>query len=69
MLPEAVGAGLLDHAGKVSAESARAKTEMEDARYRRLADALPRAVDEHFEQAVKELEKVRKLKKGKQPKR
>ena len=49
------GRETLDHAGKVSAESARAKAELEYARYRSLLDAQPRAVDAHFEQAAKQL--------------
>jgi len=40
------GRELLDHAGKISAESAKAKAEMEYARYRALLDAQPRPVEE-----------------------
>jgi hypothetical protein len=46
---------LLDHAGKFSAEQARAKAELEYDRYRKLADTQPRPVDAAFEQAVKQL--------------
>jgi len=60
---------LLRHAGKISAEAAREKAEREYERYRVLTDSPPRAVDEHFEAAVKQLEKVRKTKKIKPPKR
>lgn len=49
------GRQLLDHAGKVSAEAARAKAELEYARYRALVDAQPRPVDVAFEQAAKQL--------------
>ncbi len=48
---------LLEHAGKISAEQARAKAELEYDRYRKLADAQPRPVDAAFEQAVKQLPK------------
>lgn len=49
------GRELLDHAGKISAENARAKAEAEYDRYRALMDAQPRAVDAAFEQAAKQL--------------
>jgi hypothetical protein len=49
------GRDLLDHAGKVSAEAAKAKAETEYERYRLLVDAQPRRVDAHFEKVVKEL--------------
>ena len=55
---KASGRELLDHAGKVSAEAAKAKAEGEYERYRVLADAQPRAVDADFEKAVKELKKL-----------
>ena len=48
---------LLDHAGKISAEQAKTKAEIEYARYRALLDASPRAVDTDFEKATKELKK------------
>jgi hypothetical protein len=51
---------LLSHAGKVSAEAAKTKAELEYARYRRTQDALPRAVDAHFEQAAKQLQDTAK---------
>ena len=64
---KASGRKLLDHAGKVSAEQARAKAELEYERYRKLADSQPRPVDAAFEQAVKQLPKPAKprTKKGK----
>lgn len=65
------GRELLDHAGKISAEIAKAKAENEYARYRSLQDAQPRAVDAHFEQAAKQLQdaaqKLPKRKKAAKP--
>lgn len=52
------GRELLDHAGKISAESAKAKAEKEYARYRKLLDAQPQRVDAEFEKAAKELKKL-----------
>ena len=49
------GRELLDHAGKISADSAKAKAELEYARYRVLLDSEPRAVDADFERAAKQL--------------
>jgi hypothetical protein len=49
------GRELLDHAGKISAETARAKAEREYDRYRSLTDAKPRPVDADFEQAAKQI--------------
>ena len=51
---------LLDHSGKISAEAAKAKAEMEYDRYRVLVDSQPRPVDADFEQAVKQLQKLPK---------
>ena len=59
---------LLDHAGKISAEQARMKAELEYDRYRVLLDAQPRAVDLDFDKAVKELKKLPKPKNRKPPK-
>lgn len=52
------GRELLDHAGKISAESAKAKAEQEYDRYRALIDAQPRRVDADFEQAAKQIQKM-----------
>ncbi|MBI5672309.1 MAG: virulence RhuM family protein [Nitrospirae bacterium] len=52
------GRELLDHAGAISAESAKAKAEQEYDRYRALMDAQPRPVDADFEQAAKQIQKV-----------
>lgn len=46
---------LLDHAGKITAEQAQIKAELEYDRYRKLLDAQPRAVDLDFDKAVKKL--------------
>ena len=46
---------LLNHAGKISADSAKAKAELEYDRYRALVDSQPRAVDKDFERAAKRL--------------
>ena len=62
------GRKLLDHAGGISAESARAKAELEYARYRALLDAEPQRVDAEFERAAKELKKLPRPKKPKPPK-
>ena len=62
------GRKLLDHAGKISAESAKAKAELEYARYRVLLDAQPQRIDAEFEQAAKELKKLPRPKKPKPPK-
>lgn len=56
---KATGRQLLDHAGKISAETARAKAEQEYARYRELEDAKPRAIDAEFERVTKQLQAPR----------
>ncbi len=56
------GRELLNHAGKISAETARAKAEREYDRYHALADAQPRLVDADFEQAAKQFQKLTKPK-------
>lgn len=61
------GRDLLDHAGKISAEAARAKAEQEYERYRRLLDAQPRAVDIDFQKTVSELKKLPMPRKPKPP--
>jgi hypothetical protein len=62
------GRKLLDHAGKISAETARAKAEQEYDRYQALTDAQPRPVDADFEKAAKQLQKFPRPKKPKAPK-
>jgi hypothetical protein len=59
------GRKLLDHAGTISAEAARAKAELEFARYRALLDLQPRAVDAEFEKAAKALKNLSKPRKPK----
>ena len=48
---------LLDHSGRISAEQARMKAELEYDRYRKLTDEQPRPVDADFDMAVKQLQK------------
>ena len=62
------GRKLLDHTGKISAGSAKAKAELEYARYRTQLDAQPQRIDAEFEQAAKELKKLPRPKKPKPPK-
>lgn len=59
------GRELLDHAGRVSADTARAKAEGEYDRYRALIDAQPRPVDTDFERTAKDLQKLPRPKKPK----
>jgi hypothetical protein len=58
---------LLDHAGKISAEQAKTKAELEYERYRVLVDSQPRLIDADFEKAAKELKKLPRPKKNKPP--
>jgi len=60
---------LLDHAGKISAEQAKMKAELEYERYRAILDSQPRAVDLDFEKTALELKKLPKPKKPKPPKK
>ncbi|OGU14927.1 MAG: hydroxyacid dehydrogenase [Geobacteraceae bacterium GWC2_53_11] len=52
---------LLDHAGTISAEAAKAKAGLEYERYRTMIDSQPRPVDRDFEKVVKQLKKVPKV--------
>jgi len=61
------GRELLDHAGTISAESARAKAEFEYVRYRRLLDAQPQRVDAEFEKAAKAVKKLSRPRTSKPP--
>ena len=54
---KSTGRQLLDHAGKISAETAKIKAEAEYENYRQQQDALPRAVDADFERVTKLLKK------------
>ncbi len=58
---------LLDHSGKISAEQAKTKAELEYVRYRMLLDASPRPVDADFEKAAKELKNRPSPRKPKTP--
>jgi hypothetical protein len=49
------GRKLLDHAGQISAESARAKAEREYDQYRVLSDTQPRMIDADFERVTKKV--------------
>ncbi len=51
------GRKLLDHAGKISMETAKAKADLEYTRYRAQQDALPSAVDADFERVATALKK------------
>jgi hypothetical protein len=58
------GRELLDHTGQISAANAKAKAELEYARYRQQQDALPRAVDADFERVAKELKALPPVKRN-----
>lgn len=58
------GRELLDHAGTISAETAKGKAEREYARYRSIEDKKPKAIDVEFEKVTKQLQKPRRGKKG-----
>ena len=53
----ASGRNLLDHAGKISTEMARARAEFEYNKYHQFLDTQPKKVDWEFEKAVKQLPK------------
>ena len=57
---------ILTHAGKVSHEAALARAEAEFEKIRRIEDAKPSPVEQHFIEAI---EQVRQLEKGKRAKR
>lgn len=59
------GRKLLDHAGKISAEVAKAKAELEYNKYRAYLDRQPRKVDADFEQVAKQLPKMKRAPKSK----
>jgi len=59
------GRELLRHTGQISAADAKAKAELEYARYRQQQDALPRAVDADFERVAKELKALPPVKRVK----
>ncbi len=57
---------LLDHAGRISHDTAKEKAEAEYEQFRLQQDALPRPVDKHFEQSLDELKRIEKEKKDQQ---
>jgi hypothetical protein len=59
------GRQLLDHAGQISAASAKVKAELEYANYRKQQDLLPHAVDADFERVAKQLKAIPKAKPAK----
>ena len=62
------GRELLHHAGKISAESAKEKAELEYEHYRALIDTQPHRVDAEFEKAAKDLKKLPRPNRTKLPK-
>jgi hypothetical protein len=62
------GRDLLDHAGIISADSAKAKAELEYVRYRALVDAQPHRVDVDFDAAAHKLTKLPRPGKPRPPK-
>ena len=59
------GRELLNHAGTISADDARAKAEVEYERYRKLLDTQPRKVDDDFDRAAAQIKQLPKPKKPK----
>jgi hypothetical protein len=57
---------ILTHAGKVSHEAALARAEAEFEKFRRIEDAKPSPVEQHFIEAI---EQVKQLEKGKRAKK
>jgi hypothetical protein len=64
---KASGRKLLDHAGKISAEAAKAKAEAEYEKFRVLETAKPSPVEIEFEAAVKKLKPLKPAKGKKKP--
>ena len=62
------GRELLDHAGKISSDSAKTKAELEYTRYRALLAAQPQPVDADFEAAAQALKKLPRPRPPKAPK-
>jgi hypothetical protein len=57
------GRDLLNHAGTISAEDAKAKAELEYARYRAVLDSQPHQVDDDLERTAKVIKKLPKPRK------
>jgi hypothetical protein len=55
---------ILTHAGRISHEAALTKAEGEFERFRQAQASLPQPVDQHFEQALDELQKIAEQKKA-----
>lgn len=51
---------ILDHAGRISHDSAKIKAELEYDRFKKLNDAQPTAIDDDFETAIKKLKPPKK---------
>ena len=62
------GRELLDHAGQISADSAKEKAELEYSRYKALLDRQPRRVDADFEAAAEAVAKLPRPRKTRPPK-
>jgi len=62
------GRDLLTHAGTISADDAKAKSEREYEQYRSFIDAQPRRVDADFDQATKDIQKLPRPKRPRKPK-
>jgi hypothetical protein len=58
---------ILDHAGKVSHDSALAKAEAEYDKFRAIEDAKPSPVEKAFEAAIKKVKELKPVKKPKKP--
>jgi hypothetical protein len=65
---KASGRKLLDHAGNISAEAARAKAEAEYERYNAGQDSGPRAIDVEFEKVARQVPGVRPVQRRKKRK-
>lgn len=63
------GRELLNNAGSISMERAKAKAEREYEQYRRLLDTQPQSVDADFEKAAVELKKLPRPRKPRSPKK
>ncbi len=59
------GRELLDHAGKVSAEQARRKAELEYDRFRSKIDSQPRPIDAEFDRVARQLKQLPRSRKPK----
>lgn len=51
---------LLDHAGKITAEMARSKAELEFQKFQSIEDTRPKRIDLDFENVVKQLPKIKR---------